>query len=72
MRADIFTLPTSLLQEDFSLARYESSSFIDDISNSKWQRMKQKVQDAYPNVMGTVEEVRSQKVSANVFYQNHY
>jgi hypothetical protein len=71
-RALSCTIPTSLLQEDFSLARYESSGFIDDISNSEWQRMKQKVQDTYPNVMGTIEKVRTQDVSANVFYQNHY
>jgi hypothetical protein len=70
---DMFTtLPTTSLRADTSLALYESSGFFDDISNSDWRRMKQKVQDIYPNVGGPIEKVRTQQVNANVFFQNHF
>jgi hypothetical protein len=58
---------------DKSVALRESFGFFKDISDTEWIRLKQKVKDVYPNVLGgDIEAVRKEKIKAHVFFQNHY
>jgi hypothetical protein len=61
------------LSEDKSAALRESFGFFNDIGNTEWQRLKKKVKDVYPNVMGgDIAKIRNQQIKANSFFQNHY
>lgn len=55
---------------NFSLAYHESMGFFDDITDSEWKLLKQKVENMYPNVLG--DPYNEDKQEAGAFWQSHY
>ena len=60
-------------KNDFSVAKYESFGFFDDIPVREWDLLKARVEHVYPNVKGSVQALKRNKfVRAGDFYQEHY